>query len=58
MQIATMVKNGKDKGNIIIFSERESQELLNVFKRYCEQNKRQQYAKKMKKELDDNLVCF
>lgn len=58
MQIATMVKNGKDKGSIIIFSLRESQELLNVFQKYCEQNKRQQYARKMKKEFDDNLECF
>ena len=58
MQIATIVKDGKQKGNILILSSREGQEILSVFETYCKQNKKKQYARKMKKELEANLECY
>lgn len=58
MEIANLIKNGKYTGNVIILSKRESQELLSVYTKFCEQNKRNKYAKRKLKELEDNLECF
>ena len=59
MIIGNIRRKDKDTGEVImILSKRESQEIQNIVSEYCDQNKRKQYAKKIRKELDDNMCIW
>lgn len=43
---------------ILVLSKKEAKVLMKVFTGFCEQNKRQQAARKLFKELETNLSCY
>lgn len=59
MIIASIIKNEKQKGDHLLqMSKEECQIMAQVFGSYCIANKRMKKAKKMLKELEDNLQIW
>jgi hypothetical protein len=59
MKIAEVLNKGKNPQEfILVLSKTESRILMKVLTEYCEQNKRQQAARKLFKELETNLSCY
>lgn len=56
MIISNVSRNDKDTGEVLILlSKREAQDLQNIVEDYSNQNKRKKIAKRMSKELEDNM---
>lgn len=59
MQFATIVKDGKNPGSIIIILDnKEARTLYAAFEEYCSKNKGKVIAKKMFKQMETDLECF
>lgn len=59
MEIYALVKNGVDIGtSSIILNKQESQLLIEVFEDFCKNNPRKKIAKKLLKQMNNNLQCY
>ena len=59
MKIASLVQSGRESGaHLIEATKDESQTILRVFEKFCDQNKNQPKARKLLKEFTSNFQCF
>ncbi len=59
MMIAAIQKGNTQPGDqIIILSQKEAQDMYNVYQKFCEQNPRQKKAKKVFQQMEDEFEIW
>jgi hypothetical protein len=59
VKVAEIIEKGNSTGGtLLILTKGEGQTLLGVFEKFCAEHKNQPKARKMMRDLINNLQCF